>query len=56
MIKGFKTFGLEKLKEYYSNQCSPCIIGYPECKGDTEKAENWECPRFHNGLMIVEVD
>ena len=39
MLKGFRTYEKEKLKELYSDQCSPCMLGHPECKGDIEKAE-----------------
>lgn len=54
MLKGFRTYGIETLKEMYSDQCSPCI-GYPDgcTKENMEKAKEWKCQKFCNGLMIV---
>jgi len=46
-------FTEKTLKELYTDQCSPCISGYPECGGDPEKAKAWKCPRFHNGLFLL---
>lgn len=56
ILKKFSRFGKEKLKELYSDQCGPCMLGYPECEGDQEKAKSWKCPSFHNGLFIMVCD
>jgi len=55
MLKGFRKLSIEKMKELYSDQCSPCMLGYPECGGDQDKAKAWNCPKFYNGLMIMEI-
>jgi len=46
---------MEELKKLYKNQCSPCIKGYPECKGNKKKAKEWDCPQFYSGFFIGEL-
>lgn len=41
VLKDFSRFGDEKLKELYSDQCGPCMLGHPECEGNQKKAELW---------------
>ena len=55
MRKSIEKPKMDKLKEIFDSQCSPCISGYPECGGDKEKAKTWTCPKFHSGFMIMTV-
>ena len=50
-----RKFGKDKLKELYSDQCGPCMLGHPECEGSQTKAKSWKCPKFHDGLFILNV-
>lgn len=45
----------KELQKLFDCQCSPCIEGFPECKGDKDKAKKWRCPNFISGFTILEV-
>ena len=55
MIKTISKPKIDKLKEVFPTQCSPCISGYPECEGDETKAKDWGCPKFYSGFMTMTV-
>lgn len=46
-----------ELKKLFPNgQCAPCVKGYPECKGNREKAKEWKCTKFFSGFFVGETE